>query len=283
MTSRRLVPTALAVGALAAPLWLGAGLAPASATAPGTTTAPGTATASTSTATSSALAGVPRAGQCYRYSVAQSQASASPTAPVACSAPHTAWTFFVGRFSGRAARITTPLSPALDRPAMAACYARREAVLGTAVHLTRVRFAWFLPTPAQWSRGARWFRCDAVAVVGTSSYGLLPPRLPSVVADPVARESLRACARTANGAVVPCTLRHDAKAVAWVRLGSATTVFPGPARILPLVTARCTAALAALPGAPALAWSTWPVASSWSAGHRVATCYAADPPPAPTG
>lgn len=273
MTLRR-PATALALSALGAALLVGAAPAPSSA-ATATSAAP-------TTLAPSAVAGVPKVGQCYRYTVKQSGASASPTAPVACSAPHTAWTYFVGAFTGRAARIASPTSLQLDRPAMAACYAKRVAVFGSAVHLTRIRFAWFVPTPAQWAKGARFFRCDAVAEVGASSYELLPQRLPSVLASSAGRERLRACARTATGVRVPCTLSHDARAVAWLTLAPSSAPYPGPAAIEPLVRSRCTAALAALPGAPALAWYSWPMAASWSAGHHVATCFAADPP-APTG
>ena len=282
MTARLPAATALAATSLGACLLVGAVAAPASAGPEARTASTNVAAVTAPTALArAAVAGVPKAGQCYRYTVKQSGASASPTAPVACSAPHTAWTYFVGAFTGRAARITTPTSRLLDRPAMAACYAKRVAVFGSAVHLTRIRFAWFVPTPAQWARGARFFRCDAVAEVGASSYELLPQRLPSVLASPAGRERFLACARTATGVRVPCTLPHDARAVAWLTLAPAAAPYPGPAAIEPLVRSRCTAALAALPGAPVLAWYSWPMAASWSAGHHAATCFAADPP-APT-
>ena len=282
MTARRHAASCLAVSALGAGLLVGAAAAPASAMPVARSgSAAVDAVAAPTALRPAAVAGVPKVGQCYRYTVKQSGASASPTAPVACTAPHTAWTYFVGAFTGRAARITTPTSRLLDRPAMAACYAKRVAVFGTAVHLTRIRFAWFVPTPAQWARGARFFRCDAVAEVGASSYELLPPRLPSVLASPAGRERFRACARTATGVRVPCTLPHDALAVAWLTLAPSAAPYPGPAAIEPLVRSRCTAALAAMPGTPALAWYSWPMAASWSAGHHVATCFATDPP-APT-
>lgn len=279
MTARRHVPTALAVTALAAGLL--AALAPAAPAAPSAGAAAGP-SASRADLGRLATASVPRPGQCYRYSVQQAAASSSPTSPVACSAPHTAWTYHVGTFTGRAARVATPTSLLLDRPAMAACYAKRAAVFGASVDLTRIRFAWFVPTPAQWARGARFFRCDAVAEVGASSYEPLPPRLPSVVASAAGLERFRACARSARAVRVPCSLSHDVKAVATVRLGSTSSPFPGSTRIGPSTEKACAAALSALPGAPALAWYTWPVASSWAAGHKVGTCYAADPP-APTG
>ena len=277
MTVRRPAASALATSLLAASLLTGVSASTSAAAAP-VGAAPARPAAAAALAPRAAAA-VPKAGQCYRYSVRQAAASSSPTAPVACTAPHTAWTYYVGTFTGRAARVTSPTSLTLDRPAMAACYAKRAAVFGGAVHLTRLQFAWFLPTPAQWARGARFFRCDAVAELGRASYALLPPRLPSVLATPAGLESLRACARAATGVRVPCTLSHDARAVSWLRLASPTTPYPGPAAIEALVRSRCTAALAALPGAPTLAWYTWPMAGSWSAGHRVVTCYAADPPP----
>ncbi|MFC4146913.1 septum formation family protein [Micromonospora mangrovi] len=102
----------------------------------------------------------PKVGDC--------QLSADPSSyltgyqPVECAKTHLVETFHLGTFTGAlAARPTPPpLGSAAIRPAFAECDATATAFVGGDWRGARLALQVVPPSPAGWTGGSRWFRCD---------------------------------------------------------------------------------------------------------------------------
>lgn len=87
---------------------------------------------------------------------------------VECTAAHAAETIHSGQFTdvvATAVKSPAPGSPAL-RTAFAECDREAATALGADWRTARLRLDVVLPTPAAWSAGQRWFRCDVVELTG---------------------------------------------------------------------------------------------------------------------
>jgi hypothetical protein len=106
---------------------------------------------------------VPVAGVCYDQELTAGVASGDQETE-GCQLSHQVETVYVGSFTGDDAQRASP--PPIGGPARAAAYAgcRKGAVdyLGDDYHTGMLRMDLVLPTPAAWTGGARWYRCDVV-------------------------------------------------------------------------------------------------------------------------
>ena len=222
-----------------------------------------------------AVVAAPRVGQCYNYTFAQANtASASPTAAVSCSARHTAVTFYVGTVSGSTARSSTPTAAAVLLQVARVCNLRLSSSLGSTVRLTRAFPAnqVFVPTVAQWSAGARFYRCDADLVSSNTSLAAIPSNFISVIKTSTGVSRYRWCL-TARAATTSCTATHYYSAITWVSLVTATAPYPGAAVTARRAASLCAAAVSRLVNRRFAWYSLWPLSGNWAYGLRSATCF----------
>jgi hypothetical protein len=118
----------------------------------------------------------PTVGQCWdaTYKNAGAWADWEGTSATRCSATHTLYTYGVVKLTGLlptdwATSATNPaLSDAISSKASAACDAPYQTFLpDLRWNQELVQSFFFVPTRAEWAKGARWVRCD----VGQLDYG----------------------------------------------------------------------------------------------------------------
>lgn len=212
----------------------------------------------------------PKVGACYAYSWKALDAASGPTKTVSCSKSHTAVTYYVGTFTGAAAAGTTPVNPAAVADSGSGCWAALVRKIGVkAAALTRVKMGYFVPTQAQWTAGARWYRCDAVLAKSSSKLAPIPKNFLRSAKKASGISAYRRCL-TAKGALVTCT-SGKARYVArkYATLGSLSAPYPGNSGVSGTSMALCSRALG-----KAFKYATWPLADGWGLGQRQATCYA---------
>ena len=231
----------------------------------------------------------PALGACYRMGVSLATRPTNASRPVPCGEPHTAQTVHVGRLDltpgGRRLRVD---APAVQQQPARACPVRlRQYVGGTTDTLRRSRFevVWFTPTLGQAERGARWFRCDAVAVADDERLLRLPlgPRLRGVLDDPGALAAYGLCGTDRPGTPgfrrVACALPHRWEAVSTIDLAGGVR-YPGTPRVRAAGEERC-ADLVGERSGPVLEFSygwEWPTRAQWAAGQRHGYCWAPSRP-----
>jgi hypothetical protein len=106
----------------------------------------------------------PKSGECH-VSV-DSASFLTSYQPVDCGQTHVAETIHLGTFTGALAERPTPpqVGSAAIRPAFTECDAKATAFVGGDWRGARLTVNVVPPSPAGWKGGARWFRCDLVAV-----------------------------------------------------------------------------------------------------------------------
>jgi len=101
----------------------------------------------------------PRAGQCFMYTAADVSAPFATKNPVSCSATHNAETYLVTKWP-----ISTKPAEMSDEDALnladSLCQAWGD--LGLIDNPYFNYWAWYTPNDAQWAKGERWLRCDAM-------------------------------------------------------------------------------------------------------------------------
>ncbi|MGK5444492.1 septum formation family protein [Micromonospora sp. URMC 105] len=117
---------------------------------------------------------VPAAGICHAD--VQDVGYLSGYRPVECARSHRAETMHVGTFTGTEARRSTP--PSGGTPAMLAARAECDREVRRAVGADwrsgRLGLAVVFPSPAAWTGGARWFRCDLTEVASIDESRAVP-------------------------------------------------------------------------------------------------------------
>lgn len=109
------------------------------------------------TAVTSKLELNPKIGSCYLFSSKEFEAPSPLTNPIPCSRSHNAETFWISKWPLKLAptRYTDDLIlSAAEKVCLAQWDFPEEADLNY--------WAFFYPSPAQWAKGARWIRCDAM-------------------------------------------------------------------------------------------------------------------------
>ncbi|MFY1617327.1 septum formation family protein [Micromonospora sp. WMMD736] len=103
---------------------------------------------------------VPKADECHLIDEATSYLSSY--SPVDCAKTHKVETFHVGTFTGALATRTAPpkTESATMRSTFADCDKRAKQFVGGDWRDARLSVQVAPPSPAAWSGGARWYRCD---------------------------------------------------------------------------------------------------------------------------
>lgn len=113
---------------------------------------------------------VPKVPSCYVLAEGATVLGPSPTQQRDCSAEHQFEAFEVGQFTGAVAAAADPpaVGGAERKAAYAACVAAARKYLGDDWRVGRLDLSLEVPSAAQWSGGARWYRCDLAEALGTN-------------------------------------------------------------------------------------------------------------------
>lgn len=222
---------------------------------------------------------------CYRLGLEQATAATSGQEPVRCSEPHQGQTIHVGRLDVPASAPPAAVSSArVQRQLARECPARLAQHLGgtaQARNLTRFEVVWFRPTLAQAARGARWYRCDLIALAAESTLARLPtPRRTKGILDRAAGAPWYGlCGTSRPGsrgfARVICGREHRWRAVATLALEGGRR-YPGVRRVRAAGDAPCSNRVRAQAPDPLrfeYGWE-WPTRAQWEAGQRFGYCWA---------
>jgi Septum formation len=229
----------------------------------------------------------PRGSSCYRLDFEEATRPTSDASPVPCSRRHSAQTYFVGRLDTVVdGHLLAVDSKVAQRQVARTCPRKLDDHVGgspEARALSRLRPVWFSPTLAQSDEGASWFRCDAVALGGSSTLAPLPPpaRLRGILDLPGALEEVGLCGTAAPGARgferVICSRKHSWRAIGTIDIGSGGS-YPGAAAVREAGEGTCRDQVQQATGALdrlSYGWE-WPTAEQWREGRHFGYCWAPD-------
>ena len=224
----------------------------------------------------------PRAGACYRLDVRDAVKSASTAEPVPCSKPHTTRTIHVGRL-GAEGKVAPDFQNASVRDRLTAtCNREAHAFLGgdlTDRRLSRLQVVWFAPTQQELSEGARWMRCDVLALGRADSLMPLPRlKMQGVLDRPAGADTFGLCGTASPGTRgferVACGLRHSWAAISTIPISDAKR-YPGVAKVRAAGDQACSDQVNARTSELKFAYGwEWPTLAQWKAGQRFGYCWA---------
>ncbi|GAA4369845.1 septum formation family protein [Nocardioides caricicola] len=207
---------------------------------------------------------------CYLLRYDAAVADHNHADPVSCRREHTAATYYVGDV-----RIPT------EQRAAQQCPARLDGYLGgdaEARALTMLRPVWFTPTPEEVEAGARWFRCDVVALAADGRLAPLTGPVEGALDRPETRDQYAMCGTAEPGSRdfrrVICARTHTWRAISVVPFSART--YPGEAAVREAGQDPCQAAGAAVADDSLdYRWGyEWPTRDQWDAGQRYGRCWA---------
>jgi hypothetical protein len=224
----------------------------------------------------------PENGACRELVPEDISRPSNATAVVGCDEPHTAETYAVGELPSELEDAAYD-DARLGEVAYETCAARFQEFLGadeSTVMRSVVSWAWFRPSEKAWDEGARWYRCDAVGG-GEQSSELLD--LPAGADGLLAGKPDDQWMVCVNGASVqtaekiPCTEKHNWRAVTTIKAGDAGDPYPGDRAVQQTTREYCSSSVAAWLGYPAEYdfGFTWFHQPEWDAGNRRSICWAA--------
>lgn len=218
------------------------------------------------------LAGAPTEGSCYKLNQNQAAAPTSSKSPVSdCYNKHNTYTYRVGLFpAGTTSADAEKVSNQCQKHLAKATGLSQDELFGS--YLTWI---WFEPTTAQWSAGARWYRCDLVARVDGKIKPLpqtayLDTEFEDGVTDKYARCIIPGPDTDGDGKqdakYVTCDQPHEYRFAGSFKAPGKK--YPGEERLQQMTDDRCHD----ITGTESW-WATWPLESYWEqSGHRLA-CY----------
>jgi hypothetical protein len=223
----------------------------------------------------------PAVAQCRDLAYSDVAVFFNDTQPVPCSSTHTAYTFAVEQLPSRIAFPGVKIqNDAIQKAAADRCHAAFGRFVGgndATRALARLAVTYFLPRQVGFHLGARWVRCDVVALKTARSLAPLPAKLQGFLDSPSALTAYGVCSKGKPGVsrLLMCSERHEYRALAAIRLGSATAPYPGVNATVNLGTRRCKKLVAkqlGVTGGFTYSW-TYPSTSDWAAGQRFGYCW----------
>ena len=224
----------------------------------------------------------PRVGACRPLQPKDIAADSNATTPVPCTEAHTSQTFYVGAFPGRFTKTKNPNDPALGAYVFTKCNPSFRRFVGANDSLmlrTTLSWAWFRPSDDEWSKGARWWRCDVVGGQTTSPALLSLPKTAKglLLGRPDDRWLICVDGPSVAGATkIPCSQRHTWRAVTTIVVGSPQQKYPGDRLVEVRSRDFCSNSVGA--------WLNYPVGydyaytyfhrTEWKAGNRRSVCWA---------
>ena len=223
---------------------------------------------------------LPAVGVCHSIDRGALDARSNDAPATPCTDPHDDETFASGMLPDTFADASYT-DPALDAWAYGACHDAFAPYLGTddsTAMRSMLTWVWFRPSEAAWSAGARWYRCDIVGGVQSESLLDLPSSAKGLLRGTPGDQWL-ACGRGSSVATsikVPCTSKHDWRAVTTIKLGEAGDPYPGDADVQAKTKSYCSDSVDAWLGYPADFdyGYTWFDEAQWDAGNRRSICWA---------
>ncbi|MFD0786502.1 septum formation family protein [Micromonospora azadirachtae] len=149
---------------------------------------------------------VPEPGVCHL--AIQEVGYLSAYSPVDCAGPHRTETLHVGTLTGTDAKRSTP-PPAGSvgmRTARTECDREVDKAVGADWRSGRINVDVVFPSPAAWTGGARWFRCDASEIASLDKPDI-DPRSGSL------RDALKGTSELAYGCFDPKLVKDDIEAM----------------------------------------------------------------------
>jgi hypothetical protein len=222
----------------------------------------------------------PKLGACRDVSAGDLRRASNATPVVSCSRRHTAETFAVGTLPKETGasyddrRHGTYVFDTCSR-----AFRDFLAVDESLAMRVQLAWAWFRPSERSWGRGARWYRCDVVGgrdgakvlrPLPTEARGLFSTDLP---------DAWLTCARGAtvpHSSKVPCSEKHDWRAVTAVKIGQPKDPYPGDRIVQVRSRDYCSDWVGAwMHYVPDYDFGyTWFREADWATGNRRSVCWA---------
>ncbi|SDD69006.1 septum formation family protein [Nocardioides lianchengensis] len=205
--------------------------------------------------------------------------NASPV--VACAEPHTAQTFAVGDLPesfADAEQDDRRLGAFAYRACSKAFTEFLEADQSTVMR-TVLSWAWFRPSEKAWDKGARWYRCDLIGGGEQSASYVDLPEDAAGMLEGKPDDQWMACVAgpsVPNAPRIPCSEKHDWRAVTTIKVGDADDPYPGDRKVEVTTRDYCSRSVSAwlqYPVSYDFAY-TWFREAEWEAGNRRSVCWA---------
>ena len=203
------------------------------------------------------------------------------TNPVPCTQAHTSYTFAIEQLPSQVAFNGVQIqNDSVQAAAANKCRNAFTKFIGgdaEAQALARLSVTYFLPRQAGFDLGARWVRCDVVALKGAKSLADLPSKIQGFLDSPAALTTYGVCSKADPGSspLVMCSEPHAYRALAAFRLGGKSAPYPGQTVTANVGTQRCKPLVAkklGVSGGFTYSW-TYPSPTDWSQGQRFGYCW----------
>jgi len=223
----------------------------------------------------------PELGVCRLLTPDDVAQPSNATRTVDCADRHTAQTYAVGQLPDSFDDAGYD-DAEVGAWAYGACSKKFMGFLGadeSLVMRTVVSWAWFRPSTKAWDDGARWYRCDVVGGGDqTKAYVDLPETAEGLMLGKT-DDDWMVCASgpTVTGSVkVPCSQKHDWRAVTTIKLGEPGDAYPGDRLVQVKTRDFCSDSVGAWLGYPVNfdVGFTWFHEAEWTAGNRRSVCWA---------
>ena len=201
---------------------------------------------------------------------------------VPCSGPHDSVTIHVGRLP--AVQAGSGTSPRDQQRMASRCTTELHRFTGgtqEARRLSRFQAVWFRPSEEKVARGARWFRCDLVALGSSEKLLRIPGglRMRGVLARPDALATFGLCGTAQPGAQgfdrVACAFAHTWVAISAIDIPGGAA-YPGADKARAAGEDTCKSQVRARSGDSLRFSYGWeiPTKAQWAAGQHYGFCWA---------
>nr|WP_253945623.1 septum formation family protein [Nocardioides sp. zg-DK7169] len=224
----------------------------------------------------------PKVGTCHRLTYAEAVAPVAPEGSVPCAKPHTSVTYAAGALDDvvRGHLVAVDSARVQAQVAQTCPRALRGFLGGTLddLRLSMLRPVWFTPTVEQSDAGARWYRCDVIAVTAGKRLTPLGRGLRGVLGREGDRNRYAMCGTAAPDAAsfrrVQCSQEHTWRAISVVGLPGGP--YPGTEAVRAAGQAPCEDAGRDVAADPlSFSWGyEWPTLEQWRAGQTYGRCWA---------
>jgi hypothetical protein len=223
----------------------------------------------------------PELGACRSLTPEDVARPSNATRTVDCTEQHTAETYAIGQLPSSFEDAEYD-DEGLGAWAYRTCSKKFMRFLGadeSLVMRTVVSWAWFRPSEKAWDEGARWYRCDVVGGGDQSKdYVDLPKTAKGLLLGKVSdRWMVCAAGPNVSGSVkIPCSEKHDWRAVTTIKLGEPQDDYPGDRLVQVKSRDYCSESVGAWLNYPVNYdfGYTWFHEAEWKAGNRRSVCWA---------